>query len=90
MLSKVNWFYTEEEFCIGFARITTGDVFITEEIVRFGATKVHVANTVHDCVLRKWLWTMKDYLNADEEDRGRFDKEYEEIVLMYEKASKEE
>lgn len=65
MTKKVNWIVLEEEFTVGFA----GDVFITEECVRFDAPRVMIHESIYEAM--KWVLDY-DEDEADEDERQEF------------------
>ena len=64
MAKKVNWFVLEEEFTVGFA----GDVFITEESVRFDAPRV----MVHESLYEAMAWVLNYDMDEADEDESQF------------------
>lgn len=66
MVKKVTWIVTEEEFSIGFS----GDVFITEEVVRFDSPVVTLHDSLYEAV--KWVLNYnEDDANTDEAQEFR-------------------
>lgn len=85
-MSYVDWFWMEEEFCIGCADVNGKTVFLTEEAERFEAPSIGVASTLKECVLRKWFVDSEDEL--DDEDKEYFNKELTDITAEYERKCK--
>ena len=75
MSKKVNWFVIEEEWSIGFA----GDIFITEESIRYDAPRVMIHDSLYEAV--EWV-----YGEPDEDDEGMFKDELENAREAYNKA----
>lgn len=65
MAKKVNWIVLEEEFTVGFA----GDVFITEECVRFDPPRVMIHENLYEAM--EWVLDYDDN-EADEDERQEF------------------
>lgn len=85
-MNYVNWFWMEEEFCIGCTKVGNKKVFLTEEAERFEAPRIGVASTLKECVLRKWFVDSEDAL--DDEDKEYFNKELADITAEYERKYK--
>ena len=85
-MSYVDWFWVEEEFCIGCAQVSGKRVFLTEEAERCEAPSIGVASTLKECVLRKWFIDSEDELG--DEDKEYFSKELADITAEYERKYK--
>lgn len=81
MAKKVNWIVLEEEFTVGFA----GDVFITEECVRFDPPRV----MIHEDLYAAMEWVLDyDDNEADEDERQRFSNQLINARKAYVEAKK--
>lgn len=79
MAEKVNWFVLEEEFSVGFA----GDVFITEEYVRFDAPRVMIHENLYEAM--EWVLDY-DEDEADEDERQEFSNQLDSAREAYNKS----
>ena len=81
MTKKVNWIVLEEEFTVGFA----GDIFITEECVRFDAPRV----MIHENLYEAMAWVLNyDSDDADEDERQFFSEQLDSAREAYVEAKK--
>lgn len=89
-MNYINWFWMDEEFCIGCADVDGKTVFLTEEAVRFEAPKVGLASSLRECMMRKYFFDSEDDINeADDETKEAFTDELAEATKKYMKIKED-
>lgn len=88
-MNYINWFWMDEEFCIGCTEVDGKTVFLTEEAERFEAPRIGLASSLRECMMRKYFFDDEDDVNeADEETIEAFANELAEATKKYVKIER--